>query len=131
MSITMSGPIMELARTAYHMCILDRDRNLSSEDNNVSMNALTIFILTATALEAFINEVSFFQFYWLKKKPTVSRKKVENMRIRNKYALLPKIFWGQSFEIEKPPYQDFRMLIELRNAHVHYKMKELRTHETP
>lgn len=131
MSITMSGPIMELARTAYHMCILDRDRYLSSDDNNLSMNALTVFFLTATALEAFINEVSFFQFHWLKKKPPISRKKVEKMNIRQKYDSLPQIFWAQTFEINRPPYQDFNMLIELRNAHVHYKMEELGTHETP
>jgi hypothetical protein len=47
---------------------------------------------------------------------------VENMEIRSKYYLLPLLLWGKTFDRGTRPYQDFEVLIRLRNYLVHYKM---------
>lgn len=124
---------MATARNAYIKCIEDRisGKVVTTEDNNFSDHALTVYIMTATALEAFINEVCFGPTSKMVSKVPIPAEMAEDMEIRHKYYLLPLLLWGRTFDRGVQPYQDFDMLIRLRNALVHYKMKSFDGSETP
>lgn len=124
---------MASARIAYNKCIEDRiSGNVAiTDDNNFSQHALTVYIMTATALEAFINEVCLGPTSKMINKAAIPLEMVEDMEIRRKYYLLPLLLWGRTFDRGAQPYQDFDILMRLRNALVHYKMKSFAGSETP
>jgi len=111
-----------------HRCIEDRisGKVFTTEDNNFSDHALTVYIMTVTALEAFINELCFGPSSKMLNKDRIPVEFFEDMEIRRKYYLLPLLLWGRTFDRGAPPYQDFEILIRLRNSLVHYK----ETHNT-
>ncbi len=131
MASTLSGQLMLEAKTAYFNCIRDRilGNNLTTEDNNYSIHAISVYILSVTALEAFINEVCFgLPFGMSSRKASISDKELNELEyeeICEKYYRMPQILWGNTFDKGTSPYQDFAALVRLRNDFVHYKMKEL------
>ena len=51
--------LLSEAKIAYFNSLSDRNKSLTTKDNNYSIHAISTHILTTTALEAFINEVCF------------------------------------------------------------------------
>lgn len=90
---------------------------------------LEVFILAAVSLEAFVNEVCLEKIERRREagKPTrylelVMRRKNRDVRIRDKWSLLPKRLWrGKRFDKRSRLWKDFKALVELRNLLVHYK----------
>ncbi len=131
--VTISGSFMVTARAAYIKCIQDRvsGKVIITEDNNYSDHSLTVYIMVITALEAWINEVCLSPTSKMLNKITVPIDMLDDLEIKRKYYLIPQILWGRTFNLGEKPYQDFEMLVSLRNALVHYKMKSLDTTNPP
>lgn len=125
-SITISGFLIGNARQAYERCVKDRlsGKVFTTVDNNLSSHAIDVYILSVTALEAFINEVCFGgpKISMINGTPA-PRDLIEDLEIRKKYYLLPLLLWGKTYEREVRPYQDFEMLVRIRNDLIHYKMR--------
>jgi hypothetical protein len=123
---TLSGRFLHSAAEVYFRCIRQRGTKdvRVTDDNNYSDGALDAVILSATALEAFINEVSLGPISMrLYKKMEFLGEWLERLDIRQKYCLIPYLLWERTWDRGSQPYQDFETLVALRNELVHYKMK--------
>lgn len=125
-SITISGFLRVNAYRAYERCIKDRlsGKVYTTEDNNYSPNVIDVYILSVSTLEAFINEVCFGgpEIRIINGTPA-PRELIEDLEIRKKYYLLPLLLWGKTYKRGTQPYQDFEMLVRIRNDLIHYKMR--------
>lgn len=133
-AVTLSGHFMNSSYRAYVRCIEDREtgRVFVTEDNSYSANARDVFILSVTALEAFVNEVSLGPAsMMLNKKMEVLAEWVEKLDVRAKYRIVPCLLWGNTFDRGSQPYQDFNILVNIRNELVHYKMKAYKIGDMP
>jgi hypothetical protein len=133
-AMTLSGSFMDSACRAYFRCIQDRETGkvFVTDDNNYSDNALDALILSVTALEAFINEVTLGPTaMMLNKKMEIIGEWVGKLDVRTKYHVVPYLLWGNTFNRGSQPYQDFRTLVNIRNELVHYKMKPYECGDMP
>ena len=95
----------------------------------MQMEALTAIVFAATALEAFINEVADFAAQPLSREPAEPSciafaglmEELEKSRasIVSKFWLGKWVLTAAPYDKGVPPYQDFALLIELRNTLVH------------
>lgn len=99
------------------------------------MDALDAIVFSGAALEAFIDEVMSLasqEFPGLKPGPDSIKSfaslvfEVEQFHgsIILKFLLANEVFTGRTYDKGAQPYQDFALLIELRNAIVHIKSRE-------
>ena len=126
---TRSPKIFKFARESYYACIKDRSfNNLSTTDRNITEYALLVFIMSAAALEALINELYYIYYF---EQSDVSPdsfidssfiNSFDKFSIRNKYLKLPSHIWGKTYNLLEQPYIDFDILIDIRNDCVHYQM---------
>jgi hypothetical protein len=133
-SITISGLLIGNAYRAYERCIQDRlsGKLFTTDDNNYSPNAIDVYILSVSALEAFINEVCFSgpEIRMINGTPA-PRNLIEDLELRKKYYLLPLLLWGKTYERGVQPYQEFEMLVRIRNDLIHYKMRRYHRGDEP
>jgi len=109
-------------------------RNTTAELDDL----LEVYVLAAASLEAFINEFCWDRIddiksaggeaYWLRGLEEIIGQKVE---VRLKWKLVPQLLWQKAFDESKPPWQDFNVLINLRNSLLHYKMEYLPLGKVP
>ncbi|MBE3143702.1 MAG: hypothetical protein IMZ61_07250 [Planctomycetes bacterium] len=99
---------------------------LREERNGYAPSAMPSYIVAVAAVEAFINEAflspiarlhfegsSLYQLNcdWL-----------ERVDIREKIIITARLLLGATLKRDKQPFQDFRMLVAVRNEIIHYKM---------
>lgn len=107
------------------------------DGNYYSAGFLDAYIMSATALEAFINERLTLDLEFHKGRLALPKykdqfpgdtkeKEALNMLIKQnletKYRLTPIILWNHSYNTNKYPFLDFTHLIKIRNDIIHYKM---------
>ncbi len=119
-------------------CIAERTEK-QGEDNFYSPKFMDIYILSTTALEAFINERIAISLEICKRRlalnDPVNRnivdddifhvkilKKIKKENLRDKYLKLPQLLWHTTFDKNKSPFRDFEFLVDIRNDIIHYKM---------
>lgn len=127
----LSIPILELAQKTLKRCERRKGPGPFAD-------ILEVYILVAVSLEAFINEVCLEKIdeYKGQGKDKNSLEGImlkwimhgndgRGMEIREKWEYLPKCLWNQKADKQldkgKQPWQDFDILIKLRNHLVHYK----------
>jgi hypothetical protein len=109
-------------------------RNITAE----SKDLLEVYVLVAASLEAFINDFCQHKIdeikwtdgkaYWLKGLEEIIDQKIE---IRLKWRLVPQLLWQKAFDESQSPWQDFNVLMYLRNWLLHYKMEYLPPGKVP
>lgn len=109
-------------------------RNTTTELNDL----LEVYVLVAASLEAFINDFCQHKIdeikwtggkaYWLRGLEEIIDQRVE---IKLKWRLVPQLLWQKAFDESQPPWQDFNVLIYLRNWLLHYKMEYLPPGKVP
>ncbi len=89
--------------------------------------APSAYVLAVACVEAFLNEMflspateDFINSEVLK---TISAEWLEKVDIGPKLVIVPQLVSGRTFARNQQPYQDMQLLIKVRNAFVHYKMK--------
>jgi hypothetical protein len=122
--VPIAGKMFKHARSAYQ-----RIPSTPSIRTGRQMEALTAIVFAATSLEAFINEIadlaaqplypeppepSFVAFAGLMEELEKSR-----ASIVSKFWLGKWVLTAAPYDKGAPPYQDFALLIELRNTLVH------------
>jgi hypothetical protein len=88
-------------------------------DNFFSYHVPEVVIISVAALEAGVNEMAqrLSSYEKLELAPGF-----ETMKIAAKWALLPITTVGKKFDRSASPWQDFDLLLKLRNAFVHYEI---------
>jgi hypothetical protein len=110
-----------------------RSEKSSKHDRQLGrMDALDAVVFSVVALEGFINEVSALARQGSLGGPYGNPPSVESLgqllgevekakgSLRLKFMLVHWVFTGQTYDASRPPFQDFNLLIELRNAVVHH-----------
>jgi hypothetical protein len=94
--------------------------------NGYTKHAIPAYIVAVAAIEAFMNEmfVSPAGRSFCKNVPENAAfwESLEGARLVDKLVFIPQLFFGQTFEVGRQPYQDMKKLVALRNELVHYKM---------
>lgn len=121
--ITHSGHLYSLAAKAYERCLQARKEGKAREDD-----AITAVVLAAASLEGFINDLVLLSAFVDEPPNLVILSKdwedFEKLSIQAKYLLIA-LMLGRPLEKGINPYQDFQLLIQLRNALVHLKAAEI------
>jgi len=130
---------MERARK---ICLSQKRTNIDiASDNYFSRNFIDVYIMSATALEAFINERISIIRTIIKQRIAMKvdnsredaqistdenqRKIIEMLKeqdVVTKYRMMPVLLWQKSFDEGRSPFKDFVTLIKIRNDIIHYKM---------
>jgi hypothetical protein len=120
------GPLFSVARDAYV-----RAAAAEADSSEAFDAALTAIVFSAVSLEAFINEVAIYATFpsatdsspELVTSYAALAAEIENNNggVRLKFLLLSSVFSGKSYDQGAAPYQDFSLLVDLRNALVHHK----------
>ena len=140
MTISVAKSDYFMAR-ARRICLSRTHKNKSTA-NYFSESFLDVYILSAMALEAFINERISIDLTLTCKRIALKRPDVQgeenqtyldphqkevlemlkDQDIRTKYRMMPILLWRKGFDEGRSPFQDFVTLVEIRNDIIHYKM---------
>jgi hypothetical protein len=140
-SVTISPLLIGHVRHLYTMAVDEIKRRgglqnqgsapQSAEPHWTSL-AILAYILAPAAVEAFINEVFLSDLGLLALSyspseaghimPSDTAKALEKLDLPNKLIEVPRVLLGQSLAPSQQPHQDMKLLTQLRNELVHYKM---------
>jgi len=105
--------------------------------NYYSAGFIDSYIMSASALEAFINERLALDLKFHNERLSLGKYKSEfpndskekdvldllsKQNLETKYRLTPILQWNHSYDSNKYPYLDFTWLIRIRNDIIHYEM---------
>ena len=127
---TVSGSLINHVRMLYEMAMLDlfSEEQKPTEINGYSKHVLPGYIIILAAVEAFINEVflDISAEVEMKEAPLwkFPREWIEKIEISKKVILIPQLLFNKSLERDKQPFQDFALVVKIRNDLVHYKLRE-------
>ena len=119
--------LLNLAKRQYIRC---KRRRVTSNDTLQSSlpDILEILILVSTALEAFINEYCYIKIEdaeytndYDQISPLLNRLMDRDIEVRLKWQLIPRLLWQRHFNEDSNPWQNFNVLIHIRNDILHYK----------
>lgn len=123
---------MFLAWTQLYSCAKNAATRVNCESELYSIigdaEAITSIIMSVSAIEAFINELSdvieqespYLDCQSIELGNKLLSAEERRLSLDDKVRIVVE-HSGQSFDLSKRPLQDFRLLVELRNALVHYK----------
>jgi len=93
-----------------------------------TMHAAPALVSAVAAVEVFLNELVFGSpaKAVLAQSPLwmLQRTWLQELEIRAKLVIVPFLLFGQTFQRDGQPFQDFSLLVKARNDVVHYKMEE-------
>jgi len=135
-AINKSSYFLNRARDSCHSPPLDQNRNNTpnSQDNYFSPLFLDAYIMSVTALEAFINEriATYLQTVSSRIAMKCAESTEKNSKaileilleqeLVMKYRMIPIILWQKYFDESRSPFQEFKALVHIRNDIIHYKM---------
>src|SRR5687768_13495795 len=107
----------QVARQAYERMPTDHDDTAGQDDD-----ALIAILFSAASLEALIGELEVTARMYAKLNPALGKAgdvlaeaEDGHMTVQGKYLLAGALFPGVALERGKQPYQDFALLMRLRN----------------
>ncbi len=121
------------APVLFNVATMAYERVRDAPDARVrNEGAITAVVFSAVALEAFINELPEFAMAVPVAKPPVVEAfaalagEVERSHgsIELKFLLASALLAGRAYDRGTQPYQDFKLLVDLRNELVHYKPRD-------
>jgi hypothetical protein len=121
---------MYQARVLYHTAMDKADdcNRVRYGINAYANEALSGYIIVVAAVEAFLNEIYFgILSSMMAKNPglkAVPKEWLLNIEPTRKLLLLPQLAFGKSISRQEQPFQDYALLVKVRNDLTHYKMKE-------
>lgn len=127
MSASISQILLTQARAAYGACVANGSSGqvFATEDNNYSAFAMSVYILSVAAAEAFMSEVAFMNYFW--KKDDKSKALLEELpKIDSplqRCSELSEKLWDRKLDKLQPPYQDFYHLVKIRSDIIHYHVE--------
>ena len=114
-----TGHIHSLARQAYRRSLEDEERDVRPDD------ALTAVILSVASLEALVNDLFDMAGKLAPRDHDLRRwsrlwPDLERLNVGLKYLIVAQAI-GEPFDKTRQPYQDFSLLVAVRNEILHYK----------
>ncbi|MDQ7842104.1 MAG: hypothetical protein RDU83_13950 [bacterium] len=104
-------------------------RGVRHGNNGYTPHAYPAYVIAVASVEAFLNETMISPLSQMGFGATpldlFDSEEVERLDLLLKIQLLPQIHVGRTMPRNTQPFQDFQMLVRLRNEIVHYKMAGL------
>lgn len=98
--------------------------------NGYAHLALPSYIIAAAGVEAFVNETFLSPVARIHFEGSslyeLNEEWLEKVDIREKIIIIARLLLGETLKRDQQPFQDFRMLVAVRNEIVHYKMDDKR-----
>jgi hypothetical protein len=98
--------------------------------NGYAHLALPSYIIAVAAVEAFVNETFLSPVARIHFEGSslyeLNEEWLEKVDIREKIIIIARLLLGETLKRDRQPFQDFRMLVAVRNEIVHYKMDDKR-----
>jgi len=137
-SVCKSDYFTDRSREVFLSCLPEQGKK-QNDGNYYCPRFIDVFILSATTLEAFINERIAISLEICRRRLAlnhpVNKETVDSDRfhvkilnrmvrdgLREKYLKIPRTLWGKTFDVTKSPFNDFELLVQIRNDIIHYKM---------
>lgn len=126
--ITISGELIAHVHTLYGLALREvvDENQLKGGINGFTSYAFGAFITAVASVEAFVNETMLGSEGRRRGKWAVldamRRERLDRLELLDKLLLLPQLVFGRTFDRGRQPFQDFAMLVKIRNDIVHYKM---------
>jgi hypothetical protein len=126
-----AGPLFARAKESYQ-----RTKAAASDRDAGQMDALVAIVFSVVALEGFINEAAELATHPVAlgtdpNPPSVKRfaalideAERSGAGVALKFTLAKLAFTGETYDRGAMPYQDFSLLIDIRNALVHFRSRE-------
>lgn len=129
-NVSISGDLIHHVRWRYPIAVADLANGtvLRTSRNGFSEKALATYVVSVASLEAFVNEVFFCGMIratlsgsalWQLGTDLVERR-FRRLDLVQRIALVGQLMFGTRVLLDRPPMQDLRLLIDARNAVVHY-----------
>jgi hypothetical protein len=132
MTYFATGELYETAKQAYH-------RVSSQSENTPHNDALVAVLFSAATLESFMSQAVFVAETWSHLNPKIEvfaqfigelEGRETGSSLKTKYYMAHWIICGTPFDRGRSPYQDFDLLVDLRNALIHLKPDKLGSEKT-
>lgn len=130
--VSSSTELIAHVRMLYKLAIEDAASGKVSVrgTNCYTHYASPAYIGAVAAVEAYLNEIAFGPMTrgMMKESPLwqLDDDWAEHIEVRQKLLLVPILLFGRTFDKSGQPYQDFEMLVRMRNDFVHYKLRPSR-----
>ncbi len=99
---------------------------ITNGSNAYTPYAFPSYVCAVASVEAFINEqlVGHIARVVLRDSPlwNLGSDSLEKMELLTKIIVFPQVLFGRSFRKNEQPFQDFAMLVRVRNDVIHFKM---------
>ena len=110
------------------MLYVEQGHGVVHDHNAYTPHAFPAYVSAIAALEAFINEqfLGPFSRAQFRGAPLweLDREAIERLDLRLKVVIIPQLLVAKSLQRDRQPFQDFDLLIRVRNDIVHFKMDE-------
>ena len=129
-TITISGDLISHVRFALDASLKQAlTGNVARHGNNAySHHAFPAYVSAVASVEAFVNEqlLGASSRLLLRDSPLwlIQNDALDKLDLKMKLILVPQMLFNQTFDISAQPYQDFDLLVKLRNDVVHYKLRD-------
>lgn len=126
---SISGDLIGHVRTCMDLSLdyIGSGRGVFNATNAFTPHAFPSYVCATASVEAFVNEQMIGQLAQavLRDSPLWSLLEdgsLEKMDLLPKIVIVPQVLFGKSFRRDAQPFQDFRVLVRVRNDLVHFKM---------
>ncbi|MBI3129654.1 MAG: hypothetical protein HYZ11_18750 [Candidatus Tectomicrobia bacterium] len=127
-TVTISGDLIRDAKESFKLSLdyVLKGQGVRHGTNAYTPHAFTAYVASVASIEAFINETLLGNLprtifpdssLWI-----FGDKTLENLNIQEKLIIVPRLLFDITFSRDTQPYQDFSLLVKVRNAIVHFKM---------
>ncbi len=126
--MTISGDLIAHVRLTLDLSLryMLKGRGARQGNNGHAPHALPAYVIAVASVEAFLNEamLSPLSLFGFGSTPLdqFDKEVLERQDLLLKLQLLPQIAAGRTMLRDAQPFQDFQILVKLRNEIVHYKM---------
>jgi len=126
-SITISGDLIGHCRTLYELSLTQAltGKVLRHGINAFSPHALPAYVVAVASIEAFISEslLSSLTLTICKTSPLHELKTewIDKLELKQRLLVSTKLLFDWSLKKDAQPYQDFDLLVKIRNDITHYK----------
>lgn len=128
MTVSISGNLIGHVRKILDESLIDSLSGKAARHgtNAATLHGLSAYILAAASIEAVMNEsflggmtTSLYKECAIWK---MGNDWLKSLELTKKLLLVPQMLFGATFEVGSQPYQDFCLLVRIRNDLLHYKM---------
>lgn len=127
-TVTVSGDLIRDVKASFELSLdyVLKRQGVRHGTNAYTPHAFTAYVASVASIEAFLNEMFLGNLpraifpdspLWSFRDDTLSK-----LDIGEKLIIVPKLLFNVSFSRDTQPYQDFGLLVKVRNAIVHFKM---------